>query len=194
MTRGRNDINEYFKCVAKIFIATLLILSLLAIGCGCSSSKKAEKSSTEISEKKSGSIINGISFDRKWFEKYLEISLSSNENTDIVIYDTSLPVDSFTNERPVLAKINKTKKTNASASESDNVKEETTEILSGTQNSDSISYKFDEEKNESVTKSGLPSWRIYIFALFVLASVFIALWGKHLIQDAAYWLLNKIFK
>lgn len=198
MTANRNnDLYEYFMCAARSIVATLLSLLIFASLCvmfGCSSLKKSEKSSIEVVEKNTDSIVNGISFDKKWFEKYIEANLSSNENTRIVIYDTRLPIDSFTNERPVLAVINKEKNTSINGTESDISVEHNTDITSIIQSSDSSSFKMEKEVEQTETKNSVSSWRIYAFISLVVFVIFMTLWGKHLIQDAAFWLLNKIFK
>lgn len=192
VANNNNDIDEYFRSVAKVFLVIMIALCVLSIMCCCKSYKNSVSTNEEVSEKKHDSIVNSISFDKKWFENYIQTKFDSEESVKIVIYDTNLPVDTNTNRPPVVAEIEKNKKSSSSIVENNNSVEIVSDSVSEISSQEELIEK--HEENKEIVKKSIDAWRLYIFVGVILICVVSALWGKHLIQDGVMYILNKIFK
>lgn len=193
-TNRNNDLEDYIKTVAKLIFIMVMLFLFLSIVAGCSAKKTVTSKTDERTEVRSESMVNGITLDERWWARYIGEHIESNSEIDITIYDTRLPADPATKRPPIVSDIHKKASTTTDKLERDSAGFLTLDVMAETTKDSANHVVMEDSRTESEKKAGYPSWHLYMFIGVMAICIVSALWGKHLIQDAAFYLLNKIFR
>lgn len=185
------DLRKYLRCAIMLILIYAVIAIATSLLISCKANKHVERSHYENDSL--AVVVNDIRFSRRWFEGYKADSTWENDYWHVKIYDTSKPIDCTTNLPPLLADVRHKKE------EGNKYSEEVAAIDTASSITSSETLvtheEVDEEDDEAVIESEkIPSWRIWTFVSFLVASVLMIKYGKNVIYTVTTSILNKIFK